>query len=281
MSAAKRQANSPAEKIPDSKKTVTSADQYVMAANKNKVTVPADPSKGSLVKFEVVTINGSPFYGSLAEVEIIHIWEKVLGRDRAEIYAMSYNRSLTRNFKVTIKLTTTQDAAAIYPEPNFEYHRKKPNAESDEDFDVLALRFLGWSAVKPAEIGQFTRISVKTNDFSVEPAEIIPWLSKFGSVNAISDYEKNSMGIRSDIFETEILLQRHIPEYLPIAGRKLTVYYPGIPKSCNNCYGTGHLKRNCKQKKKDWLKRVEELRASGDFEDAMFGGWISILENRI
>ena len=76
----------------------------------------------------------------------------------------------------------------------------------------------------------------------------------------------------------EIVLARHIPEFLPIAGRKVQVSYPGIPKACNNCFQIGHLKRNCKAKKRNWLERVDELRKSGEFEDPMFGGWIAILD---
>ncbi len=133
--------------------------------------------------------------------------------------------------------------------------------------------------MKPAEIGQLTRVTVRTNDFAVDPSEILPWLAKFGSVNnANNDFEKNSVGLRTDVFETTLLLKKHIPEFLPIAGRKLQVFYPGIPKACNNCYQVGHMKRNCKAKKREWIDRVDEIRRSGEFEDELFGGWVSILE---
>jgi hypothetical protein len=240
---------------------------------------PKDATSGSLFRFEVVGINDKKFYGSLTELEIVYVWEKVLGRSKDEIFAMSYNRSLTRNFKVTFKLAIQADPADIYPEPTFEFRRSRPDAsEGEVDYDVIQCKILGYLTVKPAEIGQYTRVTVKTNDFAIEPKQITQWLAKFGSVNAIFDYEKNSVGLRTDVFETEILLRQHIPEHLPIAGRKVLVSYPGIPKSCNNCYQVGHLKRNCHSKKRDWLHRVAELRASGNFEDELFGGWIPILD---
>lgn len=121
---------------------------------------------------------------------------------------------------------------------------------------------------------------MKTQDFAVQFDQIVAWLAKFGSVSANHDYERNSLGFRTDVLETEIVLAKHVPEYLPIAGRKVLVNYPGIPRACNNCYVVGHLKRNCKAKKKDWLDRVAELRASGDFDDSLFGGWIAILDQR-
>jgi hypothetical protein len=233
----------------------------------------------SLVKFEVATINDANFYGTLAEVKILYIWEKVLGRSCEEIFAMSYSRSLTRNFRVTFKLTTSIEVSSIYPEPTFEFRRAKPGA-SNEEFDTLTCKFLGYNTVKPAEIGQLTRITVKTNDFSVAPELIISWLAKFGSVSAIHNFEKNSLGIRTDIFETETVLRKHVPEYLPIGGRKLLVSYPGIPRICNNCYEPGHVKRACRSKGIEWVQKVREMRDSGEFTDEMFGGWIGIIASQ-
>ncbi len=271
----KRQANSPPEKIPVAKRP---PEVIQTAERPQTMSKTKENPNGSLFRFEVIGINDKLFYGSLAECEIINIWEKVLGRSRDEIYAMSYNRSLTRNFKVTFKLNIDAIPREIYPEACFTYYRKsKPDAKEDED-DAIHCKIIGYDNVKPVELGQLTRITAKTNDFAVSSEEIVAWLSKFGSVSANHDYERNSLGLRSDVFETEIVLARHIPEYLPIAGRKIQISYPGIPKACNNCYQTGHMKRNCKSKKVDWLDRVAEIRKSGEFDDSLFGGWISILD---
>jgi hypothetical protein len=284
MSQQKRPASSPAEKPPVYKKLPPMPPmppKMPPMPPKKPSEVARDPSKGSLIRFEVVSLNAKPFYGSLSEVEIIHIWEKVLGRSRDEIFGMSYNRSLTRNFKVTFKLTAQILTSDLYPEPIFEFHRQKQGAEVGEDeVDVFTCKFIGYLDAKPAELGKLTRVTAKTNDFTVDPKEVFNWLIKFGSVNAHHEFEKNSLGLHTDVMVCEIVLHRHIPEYLPIAGRKVQINYPGIPKACNNCYNVGHMKRNCKTKKKDWLDRVAELRGTKEFEDEMFGGWISILEQR-
>ncbi len=265
----KRLATSPAEKTPSTKRPMPP----------KKSQSQGNPAGGSLFKFEVIGINDKPFYGALAECEILHIWEKTLGRDREELFAMSYNRSLTRNFRVTFKLNAITVPGEVYPEPNFVFYRKSANPDAtDEEDDAIHCRIIGYNNVKPVELGQLTRITVNTNDFAVSPEDIIPWLAKFGSVSSNSDYERNSLGIRTDVFETEIVLNKHIPEFLPIAGRKVQVAYPGIPKVCNNCFQTGHMKRSCKSKKKDWLERVAEIRKTGEFEDELFGGWIGLLD---
>ncbi len=218
----------------------------VVQVKKTQKTSEAD---GSVFRFEVTEINDSNFYGMLSDEEILFIWVKILGRSKDELFGMSFNRSLTRNFRVTFKLNENVLPSTIFHEPNFEFHRPKHNSEKEDDFDVLHCRILNFDAVKPAGLGQLTRITVKTNDFSVPPTKILEWLAKFGSVSANHEYVKNSVGVRTDVLETEIALRKHIPEFLPIDSRKLLVAYPGIPKVCNHCYQVGHLKRSCKNPK--------------------------------
>jgi hypothetical protein len=276
---AKRIATSPIESSTKRATSLATAVQMTTMPPK-KPTSSKDNPDGSLFRYEVIGQNDKRFYGSLSECEILHIWEKVLGRGRDEIYAMSYNRSLTRNFKVTIKLNAVLVPKEVYPEPNFVYYRKAAPDAPDEDDVAIHCKIIGYDDEKPVELGKLHRITAKTNDFTVKPAEIQAWLSKFGTVSSKFDYVRNSAGLRSDIFETEIALNRHVPEYLPIAGRKVQIYYPGIPRSCNNCYQEGHVKRNCKSKKIDWLQRVIQIRQGGQFEDELFGGWIALIERQ-
>jgi hypothetical protein len=280
----KRIATSPADKMSNYKKPCNSGNAPIVPSVPNTAISTDKPQavsdQGSLVKFEVLGINSAKYYGVLSELEILYIWEKVLGRSRNEIFAMSYARSLTRNFRVTIKLNQVTETHLIYPEPNFEFCRSKPDAGPDGDYDVLHCRFLGYDPIKPAELGQLTRITVKTNDFTVPKDLIVQWLALYGSVSVNHDYERNSVGIRTDILETEIALREHIPDYLPIGGRKVLISYPGIPRSCNNCYGLGHMKRACRSKKVDWIDRVAEFKNREGVTDEMLGGWIAILEQR-
>jgi hypothetical protein len=279
----KRIASSPAEKSDHEKRTLAETAEKMSQLNQLKQQKPPKASvseaEGSVVRFDVISINeNNKFYGSLTEAEILFVWEKVLGRSKDEIFGMTYNRSLTRNFRVTFKLNANLPPSSVYPEPSFVYFRPKPGSTDEEEVDALLCKFVNYDAVKPAELGQLTRITVKTNGFSVPAPQILQWLGKYGSVSANHEYEKNSVGLRTDVLETEIVLREHVPEFLPISGRKLLVSYPGIPKTCNHCYQTGHLKRDCKNKRLSWVDRVREMRASGKFTDDMFGGWVAIIE---
>lgn len=233
--------------------------------------------KTTKIVFEVDELNGKKFYGALSEAELLYIWEKIFKRTKEEIFAMSHSRSLTRNFRATFILKNQIDNRDFFAEPNFEYRRK---GDKEGETDVFACHFVGYNREAPAELGKLTRITVKTNDFAVDPVKIQAWLAKFGTVSANFDFVKNSLGIRSDVFETEIVLQRHVPEFLPIDGRKVCVSYPGIPKSCINCYMSGHMKRGCRRPKVEWIDKVNEFKKSGEFSNDMFGDWIDIIQQK-
>jgi len=228
---------------------------------------------GTKITVEVTALNGNEYFGELSELELLYIWENTFKRKKAEIMFMSTKRSLNRSFRASFVLDKVVELRDFYPEATFEFLR-----EIRGGVDKISCRLVGYSKVKPAEIGSLTRITVSTNDFTVKPADIVQWLSCFGSVSSSYDFEKNSLGIRTDVFETEIVLRIHIPEFLPIGGRKVQVYYPGIPKACIKCFEFGHMKRNCKGVKVEWVERVAQLRATGAFKDEMFGSWIGVLD---
>lgn len=263
----KRSAASPLEKSP--KKFIMSSLELV-----------SNPQKeGTRIIIDAIGINDELYYGNLSEPELVFIWEKIFMRSMDEVFGMTQKRSIKRNFRATFTLTHKISASNIYPRENFVFRRRHIDAKSEDDYDSIHCTIVGFNTPLPAEIGTVTRITATTCDFTVDPkTEILPWLACFGAVGTKYDYVRNSVGVRTDVIETEIRLAKHIPEYLPIAGRKIQISYPGIPRMCIKCFGEGHLKRNCRNKKMDWIDKVAEFRATGQYTDAMFGKWISILD---
>jgi len=195
-----------------------------------------------------------------------------------EVFGMSQKRGLNRYFRCTFTLNSIVSQQEIHREECFVFRRRTPDAKSDDDYDSIHCRLIVKNKPKSAEIGNIVRVTATTNEFTVSPEEIGKWLAKYGSVSSNYDYVKNSVGIRTDILEVDLVLRKHIPEFLPVAGSKIQVGYPGIPRACIRCYKLGHMKRNCKGMKMEWIERVAELRKSGEFEDELFGKWIQILD---
>lgn len=242
----------------------------------------ADPqADGTRIIVEAFGINDVEFFGTLKDEELIYIWQKILGKSTEDIFGMKTKRSISRHFRAIFVLNGNVSTSEFYPKSQFVYRRRKYESEvdCDSDYDNIHCRILGFDRVKPAEVGQLTRVTAGTVDFTVAPRDIIAWLSKFGSVSTNPDYVKNNLNIRTDVIEVDLVLKAHIPEYLPVAGKKIQVNYPGIKKMCLNCYKTGHMKRNCKSRKMEWIDKVDEMRKSKLFEDDLFGEWASILDS--
>jgi len=85
-------------------------------------------------------------------------------------------------------------------------------------------------------------------------------------------------GVGSDEWEIQVQLEQHIPELLPINGKRALVYYSGIPKQCKNCLDIGHIAPDCKLKKADWLCYVARFLKTGKFTEQMIGTWLEALQ---
>jgi len=85
-------------------------------------------------------------------------------------------------------------------------------------------------------------------------------------------------GIGEDNYEAEAVLSSHIPEILPIGGRRLHVSYIGQLKQCKNCFNIGHIAATCESNKVDWLEYVATLHKSGKFKAELFDGWMPSLK---
>jgi hypothetical protein len=87
-------------------------------------------------------------------------------------------------------------------------------------------------------------------------------------------YIKNSRGFNTPRYEVDLTLEEYPPEWMPMYGKKVRIFYPGMKIQCNACYGVGHMKRECKNERVGWMGYVSKLKDSGKFEATMFGSWL-------
>jgi len=84
--------------------------------------------------------------------------------------------------------------------------------------------------------------------------------------------------IATDDYEIDVKLDNHIPEILPMNGKRVHVTYPGQPKLCRTCLCQGHIAKDCADlEKTDFLDYVARLLKSGLFKEELFGSWIDSL----
>lgn len=250
----KRQPNSPME-----------------STNKKPSYNPFETSKDKVVKIELSTINGKPYYGQVSDEELLFIWVSVFKKSRDLLFGVKSSKSMTRNVRATFKLAAPIKLNEEFPSENFSYE----NYLDDGATEKVVGKVLG--LIKTADIGQSTKITVATN-FDVEPPGVINWLSRYGAVSSKYSIVKNEeTGLFTDIFETEIILSRHVHEFLPMYGQKTTISYPGIPKVCNKCYVAGHMRRECGNPERTWIEFVIDLINKEGIEPDMVGSWAAAI----
>ncbi len=221
----------------------------------------------TLVKVEFDTINNRPFLGQISDDELLYLWVAVFNRNKDELYGISSTKTLTRKVRATFKLKAPVKLADLFECGTFAYEKFLDDGTQEE----ITGRILGYGASKPCEVGDLAKVTIRTN--WVQPSGVLKWLRIFGTVSGKCDYQTNeTTGLKTDVFEAEVLLKEHINEYLPMYGQKAQVFYPGMPRVCNRCYTSGHLRRDCQNKKKDWVCYIIEL-LDGGLDPDLVGSW--------
>ncbi len=238
-------------------------------SKQKKPEVSHETDRDLLVKIELISINEKPFLGSVSDDELIYIWVHVFGCKLEDLFGVTSTKSLTRNVRGTFKLKTPVKIQEKVGGANFRYEKFL----DDGACETITGKILGFDAPKPAELGELTKVTIKTN-FGVEPSGIVNWLRLYGTLTAQQgDFTINKKtGVRSDVFEAEVVLKKHIHEYLPMYGQKVQVYYPGIPRMCNRCFIAGHLRRECNNKKRDWIEYIFDF-LNGGLNPELIGSW--------
>ena len=118
--------------------------------------------------------------------------------------------------------------------------------------------------------------------------KVLAWLSEFGKTLTPLEEETYSFGsddpdncqilVGTGNLSAKMTIEKEIPQFLPMMGRKVRVYYRGITKLCINCYKPGHIKKNCQNKTVGWIDYVEQFKEEHNFPEELYGNWIKILK---
>jgi hypothetical protein len=81
-------------------------------------------------------------------------------------------------------------------------------------------------------------------------------------------------GYTNGAYIVNLKLAYQIPEYLPMWGKKVRIYYHGISSFCTNCYDIGHPRNECKAKSSTWKDYIDHLVGSG-IPSRIFGCWLT------
>jgi len=206
---------------------------------------------------------------------VLYIWIEVFKKKREDLAGTKTFRNINRQTRISFKLTKPTTPAQFYPAASFKFERFVEAASPDVFVGLIVCH----GKQQKLELGIQGTIRV-TTFFKVESQHVIAWLCHFGQISSEYRTIQNSVGINTDVLEFDVVLHTHVPEYLPIYSHKIAVFYPGIPRVCNNCYKTGHVRKHCKSPTQLWIDYVEYLLNTKQFQPEIFGDWATIILSR-
>jgi len=256
-----------------------------------------------IIEIDILTIDDKPYKETLTEKAIYNeIYRGVYKLPKEKIHGI---RSAWRGHPfVTIKLSEKIDIDKL--PAKFTYFRCYETENGDTIDYIIKGETRGvrtsdpqkGSVQKDAPVKKkwIRWVKIDQDGYDMKEEMLKSWLTNYGQLLTeireenvvVSDVEEESdneagagkvqIGLSSLIVKME--LTKHIPEFLPIDGKKVRIHYGGIAKQCLNCYEWNHRKAECKQGKKIWVDYVAEFIKNHDYDPLMYGRWMKIIRER-
>jgi hypothetical protein len=240
---------------------------------------------------DVLELDGQKFMGSLTRKEMFSsIYTKALDLRPENLHGFvpGYRGHPTIKYRLKEKINIDLD---LQGKSVFTFERVvKTGSEmltQTLKCEIAGIRELANISEGNREVrkSRYTWIKVEGAEYELPKEEIVAWLQKFG--NPVSELTEDKERDSSDsddneyyngIYSIKMDLQTKPPQFLPISGKKIKIYYKGIEKRCVKCLETGHLKKDCTSPKKNWMEYVSDLMFETGFDLIMLGDAKKYLE---
>ena len=241
-----------------------------------------DKGTTNMINVEITGLNGQPFKGTFNRSDGFELFEKALKLELDKLWGLSIWYQGTP--RVRYKLKETIHLESAFPRDDFMYEREKDNQR-----DFINGRILGYR--KPPEqrtdqsqfnpIGNTVRVNLYGCSYNFKREQVEEWIHHFGeqisAQEEIMDRERPSFGT-GDI-SVKVKLRKHIPQFLPMYGKRIRVAYREMTSLCTNCFEPGHVRGGCTSERVPFVQYVKVFRRESSIPDHCFGNWARILEN--
>jgi len=282
--------------------SITSATTSVSAASKTsarffKPKKALDPNlmKGipgqfygrhrDVIEVEVLDINGSPYTTNMRSSDAIRdIYMKALGLDKNQIIGVQVawkGRPLI-SFRLKEKIPIDELPAS------FSYEKETKLDDGSVINQVINCKIKG---VRPPKlhvgyVDDGTRwVTFEKCGWKLTHEQVLTWAAYYGEVlskvkedthdDLDPDVQPENNTVGCGDLKVLVRVKRPIPQFLPMFGYKVRVYYKEIPRVCTNCYTTGHVKKDCQKPNKQWLHFVVDFITDNEnIPEDHFGIWM-------
>lgn len=128
-------------------------------------------------------------------------------------------------------------------------------------------------------------VKVEGCEFRVDKEQIVEWLSYFGEVKSevtedtVPDPDsEDDMEYGNGIYSVKMKIGRDLPQFMPMFGKRVRLYYRGIIKRCTNCFDP-HQRKFCKNEKVLWAEYVRGFAETfPEIPRTLYGKWESMID---
>lgn len=79
-------------------------------------------------------------------------------------------------------------------------------------------------------------------------------------------------------FSVKMKLHKDIPQFLPMHGKKIRIYYRNMTKLCTNCFGK-HTRKQFRNQKIPWITYVRDFTEQNEhLDESYYGKWWKIVD---
>jgi hypothetical protein len=192
------------------------------------------PLSNNLVQIELYLCDGKPFDQLIKRSDARVIWTEILGLKVPALKTIDLKRIPRRCLRINFQVRESVNVNVV-------------DLHDTPDFKVLidrsfySGRILGFNDIKPAKRGDEVKVTVLYAYPEVTIKRITRWLEIFGDVVGEPTFVKDEDQIESGPVQFKLVLEHHIPEFLPIYGTKARIFYARMPRQCGRCFKQGHL----------------------------------------
>ena len=241
-----------------------------------------DKGTTNMINVEITGLNGQAFKGTFNRSDGFELFEKALKLELDKLWGLSIWYQGTP--RVRYKLKESIHLESTFPRDDFMYERAKDNLT-----DFINGRILGYR--KPQElipnetqfnpIGNTVRVNLYGCSYNFKREQVEEWIQHFGdqisAQEEIMDKDRPSFGT-GDI-SVRVKLRKHIPQFLPMFGKRIRVAYRGMTSLCTNCFEPGHVRFKCTSERVSFVQYVKVFKRESTIPEHCFGNWARILEN--
>ena len=220
------------------------------------------------------TIDDEPYRGTITvreAVREIFIGIMEFNKEALASVSIGYNKGRIVTFKLVNKFDIDQLASIEF----FSFTRQGQKKDGSLFDQKLGCKIRG---IRKPNLPSHDHTDFQTRwvkiegcEYRVEKAELMTWMNYLGDTiteitedrinldeESGSDEENPGFSVGTGIYSVKMRITRDLPQFVPICGKRIRLYYRDIPKVCTQCFGR-HPRKGCLAQKVPWVKYVSEF----------------------